>query len=168
MSSDLETLRTELAEYLNQQDFAVFHGYPRLADPSNMVHWDTDGYPEYQQFLELARKLEIELIVFHHRQLSADFIEDSLDQLDVADVPEEEYVELQRRLRELRVFEGFTCAVELSFEYQSRIYFYTRRSEWYEELLDIADQLDDYLHLSDGDEEYEEPEDDIGPYFSNN
>jgi hypothetical protein len=166
MNSDLETLRTEIEEYLKTQDFVIFHGFPRLADPSLMLHWDVEGYPDYKKFLALPKQLGVQLIVFHHRKLAADFIEDALDQIDSIDLPDEEYVEMQRRIRELRVFEGFTSAVELSFEYQSRIYFYTARSEWYEELLDIVDHIDDYSHPEDA--EFDEPEDDIGPYFSKN
>ncbi len=168
MTRDLETLKTEIDEYLTAENLVVFHGFPRLADPSSMIHWDIDEYPDFKLFLELPKKLDVKLIVFHHRKLAPDFIEDVLDQLDSADMPDDEYAELQRRLRELRVFEGFTSAVELSFEYQGRTYFFTRRAEWYEELLDIADEIDDFTGEDEDDFEGLEDEDDVGPYFSKN
>jgi len=168
MSSDLEALRTEIEEYLNSQDLAVFHGYPRLVDPSNMIHWDVENYPDYKLFLEMPKRLGIPMLVFHHRKLTADFIEEALDQLDSVDLPDEEYVELQGRIRELRVFEGFTSAVEISFEHQGRVYFFTRRAEWYEELIDMADVIEEYAHQEEDFDELDEPEDDLGPYFSNN
>jgi hypothetical protein len=163
---DLETLKTEIEDYLKTQEFAVFHGYPRLAEPASMVHWDSEEYPDFKSFLELSRQLDVRLMVFHHRRLSSDFIDQALEQLEVLDLPDDEYVEFGRRLREMRVFEGFTSAVELSFEYQSRIYFYTRRAEWYEELLDIADEIDDYAGTDV--EDIEDLDDDLGPYFSKN
>jgi hypothetical protein len=170
MKPDLETLRTEIEEYVKTEDFAVFRGFPRLPEPAKMVHWDSEEYPDFRDFLRLPKQLGVPLVVFHHRKLSPAFIDDALDQLDAVDLPDEEYVEYQRRLRELRVFEGFTSAVELSFDYEGRIYLYTRRAEWYEDLLDIADELHDYL-AGDEDEEFgdlEEPDEDIGPYFSKN
>ena len=166
MKPDLETLKTEIEEYLNTQEFAVFHGYPRLTEPTTMVHWDSEQYPDYKGFLELPRQLDVRLIVFHHRKLASDFIDEAIDQLEVLDLPDDEYAELGRRLREMRVFEGFTSAVELSFEHQGRIYFYTRRAEWYEELLDVADSIDDYA--SSGEEDFDDFEDELGSYFSQN
>lgn len=166
MKPDLETLKTEIEEYLNTQEFAVFHGYPRLTEPASMVHWDADQYPDYKSFLELSRQLDVRLIVFHHRKLAPDFIDEAIDQLEVLDLPDDEYAELGRRLREMRVFEGFTSAVELSFEHQGRIYFYTRRAEWYEELLDVADSIDDFA--ATGEEDFDDFEDELGSYFSQN
>jgi len=170
MKPDLETFKTEIESYLRTQEFAVFHGYPRLSEPSNMVHWDSEEYPDFKQFLKLPRQLDVRLIVFHHRKLSPDFIDQALEQLEVLDLPDDEYVEFGRRLRELRVFEGFTSAVELSFEYQGRIYFYTQRAEWYEELLDIAGEVDDYAVPEDAslDDFDDELDDEMGPYFSKN
>ncbi len=168
MTRDLETLKTEIEEYLKEQEFLVFHGFPRLADPSSMIHWDADEYPDFRLFLELPKQLGLKLLVFHHRKLAPDFIDDALDELEAADLPDDEYADLQRRLGELRVFEGFTSAVEISFEYQGRIYFFTRRAEWYDELLDIADEINEFT--ADEEEELEDldDDDDVGRYFSKN
>jgi hypothetical protein len=169
MKPDLETLKTEVEEYLKTQELAVFRGFPRLADPASMVHWDSDDYPDFKAFLEIPKKLGVPLVVFHHRKLAADFIDDALDQLEILDLPDDEYVEMERRLREMRVFEGFTCAIELSFEHQSRVYFYTRRAEWYDELLDISEEIRDFTELENEDlEALDDLEDDMGPYFSKN
>jgi len=37
----------------------------------------------------------------------------------------------------LRAYEGFTCALELSFDLQARVYLFNLRAEWYEEYLDL-------------------------------
>ncbi len=166
MTADLEALRAEIEDFLASAEFAVFHSSGHHSDPLPVLYWDCERYPDYKDFLALAKKVDVKLIVFSRRQLEPDFIDDALDQLESADLPEDEYTELGRRLRELRVFEGFTSSVELSFEYQGRVYMYSRRAEWYEELLDIADEIADY---AEEEEDFEEPdEEDMGPYFSKN
>lgn len=166
MTTDLDALRAEIEDFLATEGFAVFHSHNRHTDALPVLQWDSERHPDYRAFLELAAKLEIKLIVFCHRQLVPEFIDDAIDQLEAADLPEDEYAELGRRLRELRVFEGFTSSVELSFEYEGRVYMYSRRADWYDELLDIADEIGDY---SAGEKEFEgSDEDDMGRYFSKN
>ncbi len=167
MKTDLDSLKTEIEDYLKSEGFSVFHGYTRFAEPSSIVQWDSDHYPDFKQFLAIARELGTKPIVFHHRELSPELIDDAVDQLESVDMPEDEFTQLAQRLAELRVYEGFTNAVELSFEYQSRIYIYARRADWYDELLDITEEIDDYTSLEQ-DEVGDEDDDDVGRYFSNN
>ncbi len=166
MRSDLDSLKTEIEKHLDQSDFAVFHGHPRFPTPGNVVPWDSEQYPDFRAFLDVARRLGVRLVVFHHRRLESGFIDHILERLESADISDEEYAEIHRRVRELRVYEGFTSAVELSFDYQGRVYLFNRRSEWYNELLEIADDVGAF------DEEEEEleglDEEDAGPYFSRN
>ncbi len=166
MKSDLDSLKTEIEKHLEKTDFAVFHGHPRFVAPTNVVPWDSDQYPDFRTFLDVAKRLGVRLIVFHHRRLESGFIDHLLERLESADVSDEDYAETHRRIRDLRVFEGFTSALELSFDYQGRIYMYNRRSEWYDELLEIADELGEF------DEEEEDlgdlDEENDGPYFSRN
>ncbi len=167
MKQDLDGLRTEIGDYLESENFLVFHGHPRYSEPFVTVRWDSDRYPDYKLFLKLAKQLGENLIVFHHRELSSDFIDDLLDQMEGLDLPEEELAELSGRLADLRSFEGFTCVVELSFEYREHFYIYSKAAPWYEDLLEIADEIDAYS--ADEDEGgYEEPEDGMGSYFSRN
>ena len=165
MSADFEALKSEIEERLKDGGFAVFHGRSRATECDSAVSWDVGHYEDYGPFLLLAQQLEAKLIVFHHRQLEPDLIDETLDRLDEVDMPEEEFAELARRLRELRVYEGFTCVVELSFDYQGRAYSYSRQADWYEELVDIAEEIDDYTA---GVEDEDEGEDDMGSFFSKN
>ena len=167
MSTDLDSLKTEIKNYLESEGFTVFHGYTRFAEPTSVVQWDSGHYPDFKLFLALARKLEVRPVVFHHRELLPELIDDAMDQLESADIPEDEFEELVRRLGELRVYEGFTNAVELSFEYQGRIYIYARRADWYDELLDIAEEIDDYS-APEEDEPDEDDQEDMSSYFSRN
>ena len=165
MKSGLDKLREEIEEYLASRNFVVYHSHTRMSEPSPLVHWDSQQYPDFRLFTEVPKQLELKLLCFHHRTLEPDFIDDVLDDLENAELPQEEYRRLEDRLRDLRIYEGFTSVVELSFSHQGQIYIYTRRAEWYEELLDIAEEIDDYLAADDnGDDEV----DSMGGYFSKN
>ena len=49
---------------------------------------------------------------------------------------------IESRLNELKMFDGFTCAIELSFDYNSTMYMFELQTEWYSELNNILDELD--------------------------
>jgi len=164
MKQDLETLKTEILEYLESKNFVVFRGCTRMADSLPAVYWDTERYPDYRQFLKVARQAEVNIIVFHHRELSSSFIDETLDRLENSEMPPEEYQGLERRLRDLRAYEGFTCALEMSFDYQGRLYLFAVRTSWFEELLDIADEIDETVVEEESDDEAPMG----GGYFSRN
>lgn len=165
MTSDLDTLKTEIQSHLDTEGFVVFHGFSRLSEPLPVVYWDAYRYPEFQQFLKAPKELGVKLISFHHRELESDFIDDALADLESADMPSQQSRRLSQRLRDLRVWEGFTSVIELSFVHQGQVYVFSKRAEWYEEIMEIADEIDDYLSAE---EEEEDQTDDLGGYFSRN
>jgi len=76
----------------------------------------------------------------------------------------EERRDLEARLRELRVHEGVTCALELAFDHHARMYVYEIRPDWYDEFLSIGDEI--AVHLPA--DETEQGDDGSFGYFSNN
>jgi hypothetical protein len=163
MAIDLESLRAEIQSYLQELGLAVFHGYPRLADSPTQVYWNTDIRPDFREFVEAGRRAGVKLIVFAYEAFSLDEIDEALEQLESSKFGREEKHAFETRLRELQAYEGFTCSLELSFDLETRIYCYERRTEWYQSLRDI---------LADLDAAAEQEEDlDEGPmpgYFSRN
>ena len=81
MKSDLETLKLVIEDYLPKHDFVAFHGATRILDDDlEVVRWDVENHPEYQTFLEVARRIGVKLIVFaflsdHLRGASANFLD---------------------------------------------------------------------------------------------
>ena len=65
--------------------------------------------------------------------------------------------------RDLRRYEGQTCALELAFNHDSRLYVYEVQPDWYEEYLTIEDEIASSLAEEDLDEG-----DSLGGYFSKN
>ena len=164
MDLNLDTLKQEILEYLNASDLAVFHGCPGGLEGQPLVLWDTERHPDYQMFLDVARKSDSRVIIFATREFQAADIDDLLGQLDDLDLTREEQREYQGRLRELRIYEGVTCSLELAFDYHSRLYVYEMQPDWYDEFLSAEDEIVSRMADSEDDDD-DEP---LGGYFSKN
>lgn len=162
MALDLETLRTEILTHLRMTGMAVFHAAHRSLDPLNQVLWDVERHPDYRAFLAVAEQAGAKLMQFHHQTLSVEQIDGVLDELEDCDLTREEKRAYEKRLRQLREYEGFTCSVELSFCLDSKIYVFEQHTDWYESLTDIVAEIE--AVSDDG----EEDDGSLGGYFSNN
>ena len=49
---NLDTLKGEIEQYLEEQGFAVFRGFPRVLDTSPLVYWDCDRIPITRLFVK--------------------------------------------------------------------------------------------------------------------
>ena len=163
MDLNLDTVKREILEYLESSQFAVFRSHPGVLDGLPMVTWDIERYPDYQMFLETARKIGCKMILFASRDFDEAEIEEALEQLDECDMGTEERLEIERRLRGMRGYEGVTCSLELGFDHHARMYVYELRPDWYEEFLAVCEEITSHLPV-------EEEEDDgtIGGIYSNN
>jgi hypothetical protein len=163
MALDLEALRAEMQAYLEDQGMAVFYGYSRLIDSPVQVYWDVERHPDFREFLEAGRHAGAKLVVFYHRAFALDQIDEALDRLEESDLTREEKRNYELRLRELQAYEGFTCAIELSFDLEGRVYLFEVRTEWFQSLNDVLNEIEAVTE--------EEEDDDHGPiggYFSKN
>ncbi|HWB85596.1 MAG TPA: hypothetical protein VG675_15735 [Bryobacteraceae bacterium] len=162
MDLNLDTLKREILGYLDSAGLAVFRSNPGSLEGLPMVLWDTEHYPDYQMFLEVAQKAAAAVIIFASREFEASDIDDLVEQLEDCDLTREEMRDYESRLRKLRAFEGVTCSLELAFDHNSRVYVYEVQPDWYDEFLNLEEEI---LSISpEG-----EPDDDaLGGYFSKN
>jgi hypothetical protein len=142
MPTDLDKLKTQLPPELESKGFVVFHGLPRADEENAVVMWDTARRPDHNDFLDCAGKLGIKVIVFNTRELEKTSIEDVQDELESLDLPPSERRDLERRLKALKPYTGFTANLELSFDYNGAIYLYEARSEFMNEFLSIMSEVD--------------------------
>ena len=167
MALELETVRQEMLAYLEQKDFAVFRGYSRMAEDMLFVYWDTSQRPDFREFVDTAHKAGVKLVVFHHRALTLDQIDDALERLEQTKLSREDKRSLEIRLRELQRYEGFTAVVELTFDSEGNTYVFEVRTEWHDALTDILAEIDAHLDFEEEDED-EEDEGPISGYYSKN
>lgn len=165
MRQNLDTLKNEVVDYIRSQGIILFHGCSRILGSQASVSWDTHRYPDFRAFLDCARALGVKLVVLHHQEFSAAAVDDALDQLGEADIEPDEQRSLERRLEEMRVYQGLVSAVELSFDYDRRIYLFNVLTDWYMEFMDTVDEIESYIPEEEGEDEEEGP---VGGYFSRN
>lgn len=165
MDLNLDTLKREILDYLDSAGFAIFHSSPGGLEGLPMVLWDTEHFPDYQMFLDVAAKSGIKLVIFATREFESSDIDDLLVQIEECDLNRDEQREYQARLRELRIFEGVTCSLELAFDYHSRLYVYEVQPDWYDEFLSVEDEIVSRLS---GDDDDDVGGDTLPGYFSKN
>jgi hypothetical protein len=161
---NLDTLKDEIERYLEEQGFAIFRGFPRMLDSLPLVYWDCDRFPEFKAFLDTAKAVGVRLIVYHQHEFASEQLDTALERLEECEMPRDEYRAMQRRLKDLRMYEGFTCGIELSFDHQGRIYVFDLRTEWYDEFSDMLDDIN-MLGAEDDEDDDESP---MSGYFSKN
>ena len=166
MKPNLDTLNAEIEEHLGAEGLAIFHGNARMMDSLPLAYWDVEKYPDYKLFVKSAQAAGAKLMILNQRHLNSDTLDDALEQLAVSDLPTDEQRTIERRLKELRAYDGFTCSLELSFDYQGRVYMFDMQTEWYEELNNLLEDLE-FLDSGEDDDDHEAPGP-IGNYFSKN
>jgi hypothetical protein len=165
MKLNLDTLRAEIQEHLESRGLVVFQSFPRTtSDLGAGVYWDTERHPDYREFIAAAEAAGVRLVTLYAREFSAEMVEDALDQLGDAKMDRDERRAVESRLREMGGYEGFTCQIELSFDHSERVYFFDLRTEWFDDLSELLDRIQESFH--DDDEGTESPLG--GGYYSNN
>jgi hypothetical protein len=164
MKPNLDELKAEIPQQIESRGLTLFPGFSRVMDQVAMVFWNSKKNPDYHEFLDAAQKTGAKVIVFYDREFAAELIEDALEHLEEAELSREEQRSYERRLREMRVYDGFTCAIELSFDLNGVAYLFELRTDWYEELTEILDDIE--ASIPDDDEDDDDAH--LGGYFSKN
>jgi|DewCreStandDraft_4_1066084.scaffolds.fasta_scaffold96093_2 hypothetical protein len=151
MTVNLDTLKEEIQARLEAMGFIVFHGYRRHGEHQAVAYWDTRRGVDYQAYLDTAQKCGVKMVVFHWTQFRSEMVEDALDRLEDCDMPRDEHGGYERRLREMKSYHGFTCALELTYDFEGCTYGYDVQAAWYREFLMTLDELEDYLPEPDDD-----------------
>lgn len=166
MDVNLEKLKTEILDYLENSGFAVFRSHAGALEGMPVITWDTDQWPDYRTFLDVARKAGEKIILFATRELAEEEIEEAREELEETDFERDERRDLERRLKAAQRHLGATCSLELAFDHNSHLYVFEARPDWYEDFLDACDEIEAVLTVTD--ESEESGTDGFGGYYSNN
>jgi hypothetical protein len=165
LHSNLDTLKREIADALQSEDFAVFYGSAHPMEDTGTVYWDSERNPDYRAFLAAAHKVGARMIIFSEREFQTPDIDQALEEMEDCEISHEERRSFERKLRSMRVFEGRACAVRLTFHYENRAYVFELRTEWFDEFLQVSEEIDS--RLPDDDDE-DEDDSSLGGYYSKN
>lgn len=162
MDLNLDKLRGEITQYLQSSGLHVFHGTPVPVESMPSAVWDTERYPDYQMFLEVAKNAGAKVIMLSWREFDEGEIELAKEELEEAELSKEERRDYERKLRDFRSFAGATCDLLLAFQLDARLYVYQLRPDWYDEFGDITDEISMSVPSDD------EDDDGLDGYFSKN
>ncbi|MGD0500975.1 MAG: hypothetical protein ABSC23_21390 [Bryobacteraceae bacterium] len=162
MNLNLETLKREILAYLDASEFAVFHGISGGLEGQPVSPWDAESYPDYRAFLDVARKAGVKLVVFAAAEFEKADLDELEEQIEEAELSREDQREYRARLHDLRPRAGQTCSIELGFDYNSRRYVYAMRPDWYDDFLNLEDEIMAQVADDDADD------DSLGGYYSKN
>ncbi|MCE5309829.1 MAG: hypothetical protein LLG20_19515 [Acidobacteriales bacterium] len=164
MSTDLGALKDEILEYLAAQGMIVFHSYLRHHEGVPTIGWDSKNYPDYQEFIHTAKRAGVEMMVVRCDHFSDGQVEEALADLKEAEFESRDKRRIERRLHELGGYAGFVSVLELSYDYQGRLYFFDVHTDWFDEYLDLQDEIAASLP-EDEDLDDEGP---VGGFYSRN
>lgn len=165
MDLNLDTLKRSILDELSTSGFGVFYMSFGSLEGQPMVLWDTEQYPDYQMFLDVARKADIKILLFASHEFALSDLDDLAEQFEGCGFTREERREMDSRLRDLRIYDGVTCSLELGFDSNNRLHVYEVQPDWYTEYLEIEEEV--MMRLTDGDD-VEEDDDSLGGYYSKN
>ena len=75
---------------------------------------------------------------------------------------------IEQRLGRFRAYLGKTCFIQIAFDHHSRLYVYELQPDWYNEYLELTDELEMMLP-HDHEHEHEDGDDEpLGGFYSNN
>ncbi len=162
MKQNLVELRTAIERHLDESGITLFYGHARHFKSAPVVFWDCQEHPDYREFIQAAQAVGVNLIVLHSQEFDVEQIDTAMDQLVACDLPREEARELERRLKEMRAFDGFVCEIELSFSHQGSVFVFDLRTDWYRALTEVLAEIDVLTGMDEGED------DSLGGYFSKN
>jgi hypothetical protein len=164
MKRNLEGLKADIEQHLEQAGIAMFYGRSRALDDTPAVYWDCHEHPDYAEFVQAAKAAGAKLMVFHQRTFVAEEIDDAMEQLAECNMSRDEYRDFEQRLKSASIYDGLVCEIELSFDHQGCMYLFDLRTDWYQELTNAMEEI----HLLISTEDHESDDSSLGGYFSKN
>ena len=163
----LDQIKSEVELELTERKFAVFYTSGRSEIERDMaVPWDTLVHPDFRKFLAVAEAAAIKIIVVHYRTLLPGYIAELADQLEELDLDRDERRNMSRDLQKLKMYEGFTASIDLSFDQRGQTYSFSMITNWFKSLMEIAGECEMLGPGFGGEDVDEDPLG--GTYFSKN
>ena len=165
---NLNALRQEIAQHVTSRGMVAFESDLRSVETHQAVYWNLDREPDYKRFVAAAEASGARLVTIFSRDLHADLLESLQERVEDLPIEPAERRSLERRVRELRAYEGFTGHIELSFDLAGRDYIFDLRAEWYDEIEELMDEMAAAADQSEDDDDDDASGEPMTPYFSRN
>jgi hypothetical protein len=163
---NLEALKSEILQYLESSEFAIFRSHAGGLEGLPVITWDTERCPDYRMFLDVARKSGEKLILFASRELAQEELDEVLEELVDSEFSRDERRDIEIRLANAQRHIGATCSLELAFDHNSHLYVYEARPDWYEDFLDASEEISSVIPFEDDNQG--SGNEGLGGFYSNN
>lgn len=166
-----QIVKDEILEYLRREGLAVFHVEPEMWPTERTVWWDSDREPDYRKFVTAAKAAGAQMLLYFDQELTEETLGEVEDSLELATLEPEEFREYARELGDMRSYIGFTSRMGIGFAKDGIFYWYELESPWYEQLMDLMEELQ--MSSLPYDSRRGEPDEDeenppLGNFYSNN
>ena len=169
MDLNLDALKEEILRFLDASQFAVFRGHAGALDEIPVITWDSESFPDYRMFLDAASRSGEKVIIFIAAVFDDEDIADVEADVELSGLDREHVRSIEQRLNRFRSYIGKTCFIQIAFDHHSRLYVYEMQPDWYNEYLELTDELDVMLpHEHEHDEEDGGDDETLGGFYSNN
>ena len=166
MALDLETLRKEMQAHLEKSGMPIFFGHHRMLDSLIQVSWDTEGHPDFREFIETAVNPGLSWWCLIRPLSSSTKLTRLWKNWKPPILRAKKSAISKRASSNCRPMKASLAPSQLSFALEGRLYLFELRTDWYDSMRDILNELEVATDpFSDEEEEEEGP---IGGYFSNN
>src|SRR5947209_6989928 len=115
MNQNLDNLRKDILSEAASRGLVPFHVSSRTSEGKDLVYWDVEEHPAFAEFLDAAIAAGVKLLNVFERVFEASHIEDSMEDLEDLPFDREEQKQIEKRMEELRIYDGMLGAIELSF-----------------------------------------------------
>jgi len=157
-----------MMDYLRQSGLPIFYGLG-LPEEDDYTYWDTRSFPDWRQFVDVARESGARLLIFSYDEFDEEELDQAIEKLDECELDPEERLPYLKRFEALRKQVGHTDWVRIAFEHGGRWLAYERTAPWYDDFQAAMEDLEVYLPLEPEEEEEKPEEDDSGrSFFSRN
>jgi hypothetical protein len=153
---DLDRLKGEVLDYLRAAGLPIYYAFG-VPGEEGFAYWDTEQYPDWRQFTDVAREAGSRMFLFSSRQLAAEELlgaRETLGEVEMADNDREDASDF---LDTLRPNVGRVAWLRIAWQQDGRRFAFERVTPWYEKFLDLLDEIGESLP------ELSEEEEDDGP-----
>lgn len=174
MKPNPQIVKDEILDYLRKEGLAVYHVEPDMWPNEKSVWWDTDKVSDYRKFIVAAKSSGAKMILYYDAELSEGMLAEAEDALELASLEPEEFREYARSIGDLRSYLGFTSRLGIGFALEGLFYWFELEAPWFEELVDILEELQlaslPYGEgmASDSDDDDDPGKPPMGNFYSNN
>jgi hypothetical protein len=145
-----------MLDYIRHVGLPVFHTYSPLED-EGVMFWDNEAFPDWRQFVDVAKESGARLIVFASQQLDESDLEQAFEKLEECEMNSEERRSYATQFELLRKYVDQTSWIRLAFEHAGQWLACEFVAPWQDEYDSAMDDLDTFLPFQ-VDEEDEEPD----------